>query len=213
MSDNAARALIRQKTQEFIPFICHHARSEFMSLDMRHALLSFAACIAIALTGCPDNTSAPGTKTADEHSHDHEGHDHAHDHSHAGPHGGKVIEIGNEEYHAEWTHDDSGKVTVYILDASMKNDVPLESDTININVKFGDDAKQYTLEAESPMSSKFSIEDKTLVGNLEALSDAVTATLSLDIKGKHYEAPITAGGHDHAHDHDHDHAHGDEHKH
>jgi hypothetical protein len=183
-----------------------------MKFDIRAFVLPLIACLPLLLTGCPSSTAPTGSgpNEASQSGHEHgDGHDH--DHAHNGPHGGHIIEIGDEEYHAEWTHDESGKVTVYVLDAAMKNDVPVEGETININVKLGDNAKQYTLESEGP--SKFSTEDQTLVGNLEALSEAVTATLSLDINGKHYEAPITAGGHDHAHDHDHDHAHGEDHKH
>jgi len=178
-----------------------------MKFDIPSLALPLAACAVLAFAGCNGSSSSTAEpKAGDEHAHDHGegGHDHAHDHAHEGPHGGHVIEIGDEEYHAEWTHDESGKVTVYILDAAMKNDVPADGESININVKLGDNAKQYTLDKEEP--NKFSTEDKTLVGNLEALSDAVTATLSVDIKGKHYEAPITAGGHSHDHDHgDHKH--------
>lgn len=176
-----------------------------MQFSLRTLVLALAGCLPIALAGCPSSTPTTEPKAADEHDHDHgeDGHDHAHDHAHEGPHGGHIVEIGEEEYHAEWTHDDSGKVTVYILDATMKKDVPLESQTIAINVKIGDEAKQYTLESDAPMSNKFSTENEALVGQLEALSEAVTATLSLDIGGKHYEAPITSGGHDHEHDHKH----------
>jgi hypothetical protein len=173
-----------------------------MKFDIRSLALPFAVCAALAFVGCSGGSSKTDPKVGGEHAHDHgHDHDHDHDHAHEGPHGGHVIAIGDEEYHAEWTHDESGKVTFYILDASMKNDVPADGDTITVNVKIGDTPKQYTLESESP--SKFSIEDKALLGNLEALSEGVTATLSIDINGKHYEAPITAGGHDHDHGHKH----------
>lgn len=170
-----------------------------MKFPLRALVLALAGCLPLAFAGCPSSTPPTEPKAEGEPGHEHG--EHGHDHAHEGPHGGHIVEIGEEEYHAEWTHDDSGKVTVYVLDAEMKKDVPVDSETITINVKLGDNAKQYTLESEGP--SKFSTEDKTLVGNLEALSEAVTATLSLDINGKHYESPITAGGHDHSHDHAH----------
>ena len=176
-----------------------------MKFAARFLVVALACCVPLSLVGC-NGGSATTEPKADSHDHDHDhGHDHAHDHSHAGPHGGHVVEIGDEEYHAEWTHDDSGKVTVYFLDASMKKDVPVESEAVTIKVKIGENEKEYTLESESP--SKFSVVDQTLVGNLEALSEAVTATLSVDINGKHFDAPITAGGHSHDHDHGHDHKH------
>src|SRR6185436_6355616 len=69
-------------------------------------LLAWVICALTCFgAGCNGSTpSAPGT-SGDGHDH---GHDHAHDHAHAGPHGGQIIEIGEEEYHAEMTHADDG---------------------------------------------------------------------------------------------------------
>lgn len=168
-----------------------------MPSGLHSLVLILVAGISLSLTGCPSSTTTTNLpEKAGEHDHDH-----AHDHAHEGPHGGHIIEIGKEEYHAEWTHDESDKVTVYILDSTMKKDVPTGTDTITIEVKLDDNVKTYTLESESPMSAKFEIVDKTLVGSLEALGKGLTATLKLDIDGKHYDAPIS---HD---EHSHDHAH------
>ena len=170
-----------------------------MPSSLHSLVLILVAGVSLSLAGCPSSTTTNPPEKAGEHDHE-DGHDHAHDHAHEGPHGGHIIEIGKEEYHAEWTHDESGKVTVYILDSTMKKDVPTGTDTITIEVKLGENVKTYTLESESPMSAKFEIVDKTLVGSLEARK-GLTATLKLDIDGKHYDAPIS---HD---EHSHDHAH------
>ena len=48
----------------------------------------------------------------------------AHSHAAEGPHGGHLIVLGNEEYHAELVHDEgTHTVTVHLLDASMENPI------------------------------------------------------------------------------------------
>jgi len=170
------------------------------------------ASIAIWATGCPGPAPTTDKSQGGEvHGHEHGEHahgeaEHAHDHSHAhGPHGGHVIEIGEEEYHAEWTHADDGTVTIYILDAAMKNEVPIAAESITIDTKIGENIASFTLpavdrsEGDMPKSAKFELVDKNLLGVLETLSKGVTATLKADINGKNYEAPITHDDHGHKH--------------
>lgn len=126
-----------------------------------------------------------------------------HDHPDKGPHKGALIELGDEEYHAELVHDDEAStITVYILDASAKKAVSIDSKQILINVKHGKKVEQFRL-ASSPdkgdakgLSSRFTIKDKELCEHLD--EEKVEARLSLKIKGKSYAAKIE-------HDHDHDH--------
>src|SRR6187401_3013788 len=93
------------------------------------SIVAFAGCAQTA------NHSEKSGKGGDAHGHDH---DHGHEHVHSGPHKGHLMEIGGEEYHAEWTHDESGKVTFYILDSEAKKEVPIAADEITIDVKVGD---------------------------------------------------------------------------
>lgn len=177
--------------------------------------------VAFWLAGCGSTT--PAGKTGDAHSHDehghgepgHEGHDHApgehghegHDHSHAhGPHDGHIVEIGEEEYHAEWTHDGKGKVTVYLLDKEMKKEVPIAAEKIVIETKVQNQTNVFELEAvnptegETPLASQFEITDVGLEGVLRvADGKGVTATLKLTIGDKDYVAPITNDDHGHKH--------------
>ena len=75
-----------------------------------------AVSAALALAGC--GTNSPPAPPAVEHK---EGDGHAHAHPAHGPHDGHLIELGEEEYHAELTHDDATKsVTVYLLDKETK---------------------------------------------------------------------------------------------
>lgn len=150
--------------------------------------------------GCGGSSSGPEQgagvlKTADAH-------DHAHDHAHHGPHHGHLMEIGEEEYHAEWTHDDTGRITFYILDAEAKKEVPIEAAEIRIDVKIGDNPPvTYTLPAVQPQDGKsavFEITNKELLGALETLkSPGVVATLHVTIEGKTFAQRIVE--HEHAH--------------
>jgi hypothetical protein len=174
---------------------------------------SLASSVILWLAGCGSSTAPP--TTGDAHSHDehsHEGHDHAHgeagheghDHAAHGPHDGHIVEIGDEEYHAEWTHDGKGKITVYILDKEMKKEVPIAAEKIVIDTMIQDKANSFELEAvnptegETPMASQFEITDVGLEGVLTSLGENVTATLKLVID-KPYEAKITRDAHDHKH--------------
>ena len=72
---------------------------------------------ALWSTGCDSAKVDNAGGGADHGDHDHgdhdhgdHGHDHAHDHAH-GPHGGEIIEIGDEEYHAEYLKTDDGTIT------------------------------------------------------------------------------------------------------
>ena len=183
---------------------------------MKHLMAAcFVASVAIWASGCTGSaptTTAP-TKGGEDHGHqhgekggEHAGHDHAgHDHAAHGPHGGHLIEIGEEEYHAEWTHAEDGTVTIYILDAAAKNEVPIAAETIQIDLKIGETPKSFTLDAvartegDMPKSAKFEVVDKGLVEVLKGLGGSVTATLKAEINGKSYSAPITHDDHGHKH--------------
>lgn len=164
---------------------------QFLSLASSAILLFVAGCNPPA---AGPKAGAPAASHADEH-------------THAGPHAGHVMVVGEEEYHAEWTHDESGKVTFYILDAAGKKDVPIAADEIVIDVKIGtQEPKTYKLAALSPVDGKasaFELVDKGLLGVLESLSTGVTATIQkLTIGSKTFEnvkIEEEKYGHDHKH--------------
>jgi hypothetical protein len=57
---------------------------------------------------------------------------HEHDHPETGPHGGALIEWGDDEYHAEFTVDHATQTaTVYVLDASAKSAPKLDASKIS----------------------------------------------------------------------------------
>lgn len=167
------------------------------------AIFSTVVAIVLAfigLTGC----GKPEAKKGAGHDHDHAHHDHDHDHAAHGPNGGHILEIGDEEYHAEWLHDDeSGNVKVIILDDKMKKEVPIAAAEVVIATKIGEKTNDYKLAAsnpsagEKPTASRFELEDKTLVTALKAAGKGVEATLKLEIAGKAYSTKIEHSEHKH----------------
>ena len=152
------------------------------------------------LASCNSANNPPAAKVADSHDHAHEGHDH--EHVHHGPHQGHLMVIGKEEYHAEWTHDESGKVTFYILDAAAKKEVPIAAEQITIDVKIGDNPpKTYELVAVTPTDGKasaFEIVDKQFQALFDQLkSSGLTLTLHANINGKQYEQVVKEHHHEH----------------
>lgn len=191
-----------------------------MSVWKKSAVLALAGGVALWMAGCnpaapPSSTGGSGTTDSHEHKHggdEHAGHDHAgHDHAHHGPHGGHIMAIGQEQYHAEWTHDEEGKITFYILDAEAKKEVPIAAEKITIEVKIGEkDPILYELLAVSPSAeekktAQFEIVDKDLLGAIELLDPekGVAATLNVEIDGTPFSSPIEEHSHDHDHGHEH----------
>jgi hypothetical protein len=150
-----------------------------------------AVVCALWLTGCnskANNSDAPKGGEAPAHDHDH-------DHVHHGPHQGHLMEIGGEEYHAEWTHDESGKVTFYILDSEAKKEVPIAAEELMIDVKIGNNAaKPYKLAAINPTDGKaaaFEIVDKQFESLFDQLkSTGIVLTLHANINGKQFDQVI-----------------------
>jgi len=167
--------------------------------------LGFAIC-ALSLTvwlGCSGKptTETPGTG---DHGHDH-GHDH--DHPEHGPHDGHLIELGEEEYHGEWTHDDeSGLVQIFILDGAAKEEVAIAIDQIAIETKVEEEEpKTHQLDpvnasGEPPMAAQFEIKDLPLLVLLKAAGKGgVTADLKVTIDGKEFTGEIKHEEHGHHH--------------
>ena len=125
-------------------------------------------------------------------------------HPSEGPHHGSLVELGNEEYHAEIVHD-AESVSVYILDAAATTAVPIDSSELMINLIHDGNPEQFKLtaapEAGEPKgkSSHFMLKDVELVAHLD--DDASAPKLVVTINGTPYRADITHDheGHDHSH--------------
>lgn len=125
-----------------------------------------------------------------------------HDHPDKGPHGGALVELGDEEYHAEFIHDEkAASVIVFILDGAAKKLVPIEAKEAHIYLKSGAEPRRYALKA-SPLesdvkgkASRFTSGDKILLARLH--DEDTDARLQVTIAGSPYSGRIV-------HDHDHE---------
>ncbi|MDP6466963.1 MAG: hypothetical protein QF918_04465 [Pirellulaceae bacterium] len=173
------------------------------------AACGMSAWLLMMIVGCdpkgPPSETSPSaeTQSANE-GHDHDDHDHGHAHEDTGPHGGHVVEIGDEQLHAEWTHDDaSGEVVVYLLDSTAKSDATISAATISIKTKIGETEKTYELPAisqEDGQSSRFALSDPSMVEALKAVGPGVEATVVVNVDGEALVGKFEQHEHD-AHKH------------
>jgi hypothetical protein len=163
------------------------------------------SCLGI-LAGCkpPALPSAPTQQAGGKES-AHTGHEHA---AH-GPHGGELVELGAETYHAELLHD-AHQVTIYILDGSARNSVAIDARELTVNLKHDGKPEQFKLPARpestdpAGKSSRFELRSDDLARHVD--DPAADARLVVMIEGTAYRGSL-AHDHDHAHDQDHGHSH------
>ena len=168
----------------------------------RHLLvvMMFASgFLVLALTGCGREIKVPpsAAESADGHAH-----------PSAGPHGGSLVELGNEEYHAELVHGDAaGTVTVYVLDSAAKASVAIDAPEMSINLTHDGRGEQFKLAASAAPgdsqgnASRFVSTDAELAEDLD--QEEAAAELVVNIHGKQYRGAIQHG-HDHAGGHHHE---------
>jgi hypothetical protein len=165
-----------------------------------HSILYLALIIASGLfvTGCSsqNNESATAPSGGAEATHD------EHEHPTSGPHGGDLIELGNEQYHAEILHEN--QVVVYLLDGAAKTATAIEAGEVTINVAHSGEAEQFRLaadrDAQDPegKSSRFSSTDAELLSDLR--SGDAEFELAVTIDGKQYRGSLEHNHQENGHD-------------
>lgn len=157
------------------------------------------AVLGLAVAGCNSGGDFKAVKELPKAADDH-GHNHA-EHAH-GPHGGELVELGKEEYHAEFLVDGkTHSVKVYLLGPDAKT----AATTTAVDITIAPEGKPaFTLKpAEGQpegMVSEFVLADEKVVHDL---MDAgfIHGDLKVKIGGTPYN------GHLDAHfDHEHEHA-------
>lgn len=125
------------------------------------------------------------------------------DHVEVGPHKGTLIELGEEEYHAELVVDEkTGTVSIYLLDGAAKKSVGIPDKEITVTLKHDGKAESFKLAAKpqktdaAGTSSMFSLKDKEFIEDLHHKGS--DPRLSVKIGGKSFSAKIELG-----HDDDH----------
>lgn len=163
--------------------------------------LACAGCLGVGGCGRETNSDAPIVISDGPPEVSADGHSHAS----AGPHGGQLIELGREAYHAELSHDDAThNVIVYLLDSTAAEPVaaadrPAE---VRINLLLAGKPTQFKLLAKS---DRYELASAALCDALCSLDNS-QARLSLTIAGRPFSGKIDAGEHGHTgHVHNHQH--------
>lgn len=150
---------------------------------------AFATAIALAGCGGPGQEYHPVPKDVSVQ-------DQPHEHEH-GPHGGHLVELGQEEFHAEVVFEaKAAKITVYLLDSTAKNASPTDARTITLKLAIDGKTQSLSL-AAAPQpgdpqgrSSRFELagnaDIKSHIKDEEDLKGSVTA----EINGKTYTGEI-----------------------
>ena len=130
---------------------------------------------------------------------------HGHEHPTKGPHGGPLIELGKEKYHAELIHNEKTQaITIYLLDHSAKKLIATPAKSIKINLKHEGKGMQFALKPspqkgdKSGQASCFVSQDEELCRHLD--ENGVDARLVVEIEGKSYTGKIEHQHDDHVHE-------------
>ena len=105
----------------------------------------------LMFVGCGKLPDEKTNKAANADSHSDADHPDEHAHPTEGPHHGMLVELGKEEYHAEVLfpeHNETSAVTVYILDSSAKKTVPIDAESITLNMSHDGKPEQFQLPAK-----------------------------------------------------------------
>lgn len=150
----------------------------------------FLITISLMLIGCKQDASQGDGKKAAE--------AHVHEHAEEGPHKGHLIELGEEEYHAELVHDDAaGKVTIYLLDGHAKDAVSADADTVTVSVLVEGQPKEFVLKAtDAAKRDQFESSEKEIVGALDH-DKSVKGRLRVAVGGKPFNGTIDHEKHEH----------------
>ncbi|MCA9269017.1 MAG: hypothetical protein KDA41_11130 [Planctomycetales bacterium] len=177
-----------------------------MQMRLFRPLGLFSLLTLLVISGCP--SAGPNVEPA--------GPSHEDAHAHAlGPAGGHLLELGDEEYHVEWTHDDeNGVLTFIIRDADAKDEVPIDAEEIIVDLTAPDEtgaAHQTEVKIaavgrtdENPRTARFELTNKIMMANIVE-NEKAKAVLRVTIDGKPYSAEIEHEAHDHGHSHSHSH--------
>lgn len=178
------------------------------------ACLSFLMS-ALALVGCNSASDTDGSAEVVTTSPPQTvGHDH--DHPSEGPHGGHLIELGNEQYHAELIHPEHGHgdavepVVVYIVDGSGLKTAAVDATELTLNMRHDGQGEQFVIaaspEASDPpgRSSRFVSSEAPLLDLFH--EEEVGGQLVVTIGGKQFRGEIAHRHHDESAGHD-DHEH------
>jgi hypothetical protein len=162
-----------------------------LAASMRFRLFLVGCAGLILVAGCNSANQAyhevpKGARVKDQ-PHEHE----------QGPHGGHLVELGEEEYHAEVVFDPkSSKITLYTLDSTAKKPVPIDAAEIKLELVIGGQPKSLAAKAApetgdpDKKSSRFEVADNPDVkANIKDEED-LKGSVTVPIGGKTYAGKI-----------------------
>jgi hypothetical protein len=157
----------------------------------------------LLLTGCGPADQMPPAPAVEP-----SANGHSHSHAELGPNGGHLVELGDEDYHVEWTHDDdSGTVTVFVLDSEGKESVAIPAETVSIQAKI-QQTTEYQLAAvnrsgDPPTASQFELKDPALIEILKLAGpeQGVEASIRITVNDKLYTGAFERHEHGDGHQH------------
>lgn len=177
-------------------------------LFRRSCELALIAAFAMIVTGCTSGDSEFTEVSHDESEVGHEDHN-GHGHGAHGPNGGDIVEVGNEEFHAEVVVDEEEhRIDVFILGSDAKTAKPIAASEISINFKHGDEIEEFKLAASAldgeaeGQASKFTITDEELFEELHEHPEGATLNFS---DGDQALTGTVIHSHDHGHGGSHGH--------
>ncbi len=175
-----------------------------MSTGLKELVFLGALGFVIVAVGCSGDEGTD-TETADSTSNTADTDSHTDDHPSEGPHHGSLIEFGAHEYHGEFVHD-AESITIYILDSGVTEQVPIDAESVTLNVTHDGAPSAHVLAADPDegdpegQSSRFVLTDAAVVEMLD--TEGTTARVSVTIDDTPYQGNLAHDheGHDHAHD-------------
>jgi hypothetical protein len=124
-----------------------------------------------------------------------------------------LIELGQEDYHAELVHnDDKPSVSLYLLDEQARSPVTTAAEELTLNLVVDGNAQQFKL-AAAPLqgeaegkASRFHSQDESL-WRLISDENKLSGRFNVTIEGKQFVGKIEHAAHgkhagEHGHDHD-----------
>jgi len=184
-----------------------------------HLLAACFVLFAVFLAGCNRDAGKPSKDHAhaDDKAKDHaKDGDHKHDkgekkgdgHDHKpAAHGGKIVSVGTDSYHAEVVFEKDGQLKFYMLGKDESKSISVESQTLKAHAKVEGGDKSHEMELK-PEPQKEDVKDKIslFVGKLpaEVIGKKATFTVvGLKVEGETFRVEFSSEGGKHGDHKDH----------